>query len=91
MTEIFYGCAAREDVAFNTLFRERCTNETVIIPEDYDPEVVAERQRNIFGDAPLPPEEALDEIAEQINQIIDSFRPPTPKATTPSTGAGAPP
>ena len=77
VTEIFYGCAAREDFEFNTLFLDRCTNETVIIPEGYDPDLIAEQLG--LGNVPLPPEEAFDEIQEQINQIIDSFRPPTPK------------
>merc|ERR1712137_79877 len=77
VTEIVYGCAAREDFEFNTLFLDRCTNETVIIPEGYDPDLLAEQLG--LGNTPLPPEEAFDEIQEQINQIIDSFRPPTPK------------
>lgn len=32
VTEIFYGCAARGDYEFNTLFLGRCTPDNVIIP-----------------------------------------------------------
>ena len=74
ITEIFYGCAARDDIEFNTLFLGRCTPDNVIIPEGYDLQDILSE----LGDVAFVPEEALDEITQQINLIIDSFRPPSP-------------
>lgn len=75
VTDIFYGCRARDDVVFKTKFLDSC-DDSVIIPEGYDPEAIAE----FLEDFQLPPEEERGELTDAFNQIIEAFRPPTPPA-----------